>query len=418
MAALDIAYKDLQILFKNRGVILQLFVLPILFTAILSGALGSLGKDEEKDTRIPLTVVNLDAGEAAGQFLQGLDAAGGVRIESSDQSQAQKLLDEGKIMRVLTIPANFSANLVSNQTTTVQIVNHKDASPQEIEAVRMIVDGVAQGMTLESQILFSLQQIGEMQANAPQEYQQAFGAERMQNQARTQFEAARSQALVRVSQRTPAQPAQAGQEAVNISMEDVTVPGFAVLFVFLTAQTTALSIYSEKKVGSFRRLLAAPISKASLLVGKMLPNVVTGLLQVAVIFAFGFWGMKALGLKPVSLGNDLPALVLALLLLVLCSTALGILIAAIAHTENQIGGLSTVFLWALGFLGGCFMPLFLLERFLKQVPMIVPHYWAKRALENLLVRGLSLADIGLELAVLGGFTILFFAFGLWKFEFD
>lgn len=196
------------------------------------------------------------------------------------------------------------------------------------------------------------------------------------------------------------------------------MPGFAVLFVFMTAQTTALSIYNEKKVGSFRRLLAAPISKVTLLGGKMLPNVITGILQIVVLFAFGVWGMRALGLKPVSLGNDYLALVLTLLLLVLCSTAMGILIAAIARTEGQIGGLSTLLLWGLGFLGGCFMPLFLLERFLKQLPMVVPHYWAKRALESLLIRGVGLADIGLELAALSGFIILFLAFGLWKFDFD
>jgi ABC-2 type transport system permease protein len=274
-------------------------------------------------------------------------------------------------------------------------------------------------MTLESQILYSLQQMGEMQGNAPPEYQEAFGAERMQEQAQSQFEAARSQELITVTQRVPT-PAELDeeQEGENVRLEDVTVPGFTVLFVFLTAQTTAMSIYNEKKVGSFRRLLAAPISKMSTLVGKMLPNLITTILQIVVIFAFGIWGMQALGLKPVSLGNDIVALVLVLLLLALCSTALGIVIAAVARTEGQIGGLSTLLLWGLGFLGGCFMPLFLLERFLKQVPMVIPHYWAKRALENLMVRGLSLTDIGLELAVLGGFVVLFFAFGVWRFEFD
>lgn len=418
MAALSIAYKDLLILMKNRGVLLQLFLLPLIFAAIMSGALGSLGADEKKDTRIPLAVVNLDGGEAAGRLITGLDAAGGVRIENYEQAQAQAMLDEGKIMRIMTIPVNFSANLEANIPSTVQILNHKDAPIQETEAVRLVAEGVAQDMTLESQILFSLQQMGEMQANAPAEFQQAFSTDRMQEQARAQFTAARSQALVTVTQRMPAQQTQEVQAEPNLTMEDVVVPGFAVLFVFMTAQTTALSIYNEKKVGSFRRLLAAPISKAEMLLGKMLPNLITGILQIVVIFAFGVWGMQALGLKPVSLGNDFFALGLTLLLLVLCSTTLGLLIAAIARTESQIGGLSTLFLWGMGFLGGCFMPLFLLERFLKQAPMVVPHYWAKRALENLMVRGLSLADLSLELAVLGGFTLLFFAFGLWKFEFD
>jgi ABC-2 type transport system permease protein len=419
MAAFSIAYKDLQIMLKNRGFIIQLFILPLLLTAIFSGALGSIGGSGQKDTRIPLAVVNLDTGGSSVEFINKVNTAGGVLAESYDQAQAQALLDEGKVMRVLTIPTNFSTSLANNQSTTVQITNHKDASMQETEAVRLVVAGVAQDMTLQSQILYSLQQMSDMQANAPAEFQQAFSVESMQNQAKSQFEATGTQELVSVAQRIPTQQAQEALLAEqNPTMEDVTIPGFAVLFVFMTAQSTALSIYNEKKVGSFRRLLAAPISKASLLVGKMLPNLVTGILQVVVIFAFGVWGLKALGLKPISLGSDPFALVLTLLLLVLCSTALGLVISAIARTEGQIGALSTLFLWGLGFLGGCFMPLFLLERFLKQVPMVIPHYWAKRALENLLVRGLSLADLGLELAVLSGFVLLFFAFGLWKFDFD
>jgi ABC-2 type transport system permease protein len=419
MAAFSIAYKDLQIMLKNRGFIIQLFILPLLLTAIFSGALGSIGGSGQKDTRIPLAVVNLDTGGSSVEFINKVNTAGGVLAESYDQAQAQALLDEGKVMRVLTIPTNFSTSLANNQSTTVQITNHKDASMQETEAVRLVVAGVAQDMTLQSQILYSLQQMSDMQANAPAEFQQAFSVESMQNQAKSQFEATGTQELVSVAQRIPTQQAQEALLAEqNPTMEDVTIPGFAVLFVFMTAQSTALSIYNEKKVGSFRRLLAAPISKASLLVGKMLPNLVTGILQVVVIFAFGVWGLKALGLKPISLGSDPLALVLTLLLLVLCSTALGLVISAIALTEGQIGALSTLFLWGLGFLGGCFMPLFLLERFLKQVPMVLPHYWAKRALENLLVRGLSLADLGLELAVLSGFVLLFFAFGLWKFDFD
>ena len=419
MAALSIAYKDLLILLKNRGAILQLFVMPILLTAIMSGALGSLGGDGEKDTRIPLAVVNLDGGEASRAFINGLEEAGGVRVESYAQAEAQSLLEDNKLMRVLTIPATMSANLRVNQPSTVQIVNHKDADVQETEAVRLVVEGVAQGMALENQILLSLQQMGEMNANAPEAYRQAFSAENLQAQARAQFEAATSQPLVSVSQKIPAQQEEAERLAEEQPrLEDVTVPGFAVLFVFMTAQATALSIYNEKKVGSFRRLLAAPISKATLLAGKMLPNFITALLQIVAIFAFGVWGMQALGLKPVSLGNDIPALILTLLLLALCSTALGLVIAALARTEGQIGGLSTVLLWGLGLLGGCFMPLFLLERFLKQAPMVVPHYWAKRALESLLVRGVGLADVSLELAALSGFVLLFLAFGLWKFDFD
>ena len=198
----------------------------------------------------------------------------------------------------------------------------------------------------------------------------------------------------------------------------LAVPGFTVLFVFLAAQATARSIYNEKKVGSFRRLLAAPMSKASLLVGKMLPNFITALIQTVVIFAFGIVGLRLLGLTPMTLGNDPLAVVIVAVLVALCSSAFGIVIAAIARTENQIGGLSSLFLWSMGIVGGSIIPLFALERFLGPLPKIVPHYWANRAFDNLLIRGFGLADVTTEMAVLLGFTFLFFAIGLWRFDFD
>lgn len=198
----------------------------------------------------------------------------------------------------------------------------------------------------------------------------------------------------------------------------LSVAGFTIMFVFLTGQTTARSIYDEKRVGSFRRLLAAPISKASLLVGKMIPNFITALVQTAVIFAFGMVGMRLLGLTPLTLGDSPLGVVLVAVLVSLCSSGFGVLIAALARTENQISGLSSVLLWIMGILGGCFVPAFILENFLGPLPMIVPHYWANRAFNDLLVRGSGLADVVTEMVVLLGFTALFFAVGLWRFDFE
>ena len=269
-------------------------------------------------------------------------------------------------------------------------------------------------MTLESQIIASLEQMGAMQANAPEEYQ-LFTTERVLEQAHFQFETAQARPLINIVQSVPQQDE--AQEATP-DLSQSAVPGFTVLFVFLAAQTTARSIYEEKKIGSFRRLVAAPLSKAELLIGKILPNFITGLVQIAVILAFGSLGLRLLGLTPLPIEKALFGTILIAILLALCSSAFGIAVAAIARTENQISGLSTLLLWGMGLLGGSMVPLFILERFLGPIPMIVPHYWANRALDNLLIRRLSLPDITLELVVLLGFSLLFFAIGLWRFDFE
>ena len=413
MKTISIALKDLQILFKDRGALFQLFILPLLFIAVFSGALGALGKEPEV-TLPNLAVVDLDGGEAAQFLLDKITADGSLSILTLPAPDAQSQLDENKVVAVLTIPAGFTAGVQQSKPVTLVITTGKNSDPQIVEAARLVVESIAADMTLESQILASLQQMGDMQATAPEEYQ-VFSAERVLAQARSQFETAQARPLITIVQSLPQQDPNE-KKTPDLSLS--AVPGFMILFVFLTGQTTARSIFEEKKVGSFRRLAAAPINKAQLLLGKILPNFVVALIQIAVIFAFGAFGLKAMGLNALPIDKAPLGAVLVAILLALCSSAFGILIAALAKTENQIAGLSTLLLWGMALLGGCLVPLFILERFIGPLAMIVPHYWANKALDDLLIRGLGLADIYLSLVMLGVFSLIFFAIGLWRFDFD
>lgn len=415
MRAIYIAGKDLLTLLKDRGTLVQLFLLPLIFILVFSGALSAVGTDEEQDARIRLAVVDLDRSQLTERFLEDVEAAGGVRVERYEREDALSLLRERELARVLTIPAGFAAALDADRTATLRLVNHPDANLEETQAVRLVIEGVAQDLSLEYQILASLEQMAAMRADAPA-VPPTFTAERMMAQARAQFEASRTQPLIAVVERVPQVAEREPSEFPD--PVQLAVPGFTVLFVFLTAQTTARSIYEEKRFGSFRRLLAAPLSKSALLAGKMLPNFLTALVQTAVIFAFGLVGLRLMGIQPLSLGSAPGAVILVAMAIASCSSGLGILIAALARTENQIGGLSSLILWGAGILGGSFVPLFILEQFLGPLPRVVPHYWANRAFENLLIRGLGLMSVSAELGVLLGFSALFFAIGVWRFDFE
>lgn len=413
MKTLSIAFKDLQITFKDRGTLFQLFILPLLFIMVFSGALSAIG--ESGPVTLPaLAVVDLDGGTAAQSLVSKITADGSLTLQAHSLTDAQSQLEENKVVGVLTIPAGFTAGIQQSSAVTMVLTTGSAADPQIVEAVRLVIQSVAADMTLESQIIASLQQMGDMQANNPEAYQ-AFNTERILAQARNQFVSAQARPLINITQSIPRQ----GEEQVSTpDLSQAAVPGFTVLFVFMTAQTTARSIFEEKKIGSFRRLVAAPLSKAELLIGKILPNFITSLVQILVIFAFGSLGMRLLGLTPLPIEKAPLGTILVAILLALCSSAFGIAITAIARTENQIAGLSILLLWGLGLLGGCLVPLFLLERFLGPIPMIVPHYWANRALDDLLIRGLSLAEIALPLVMLLGFSLLFFVIGLWRFDFE
>jgi ABC-2 type transport system permease protein len=412
---LNITFKDLQIFFKDRGSALQLFVLPLVFIFVFSG-LGNINQGEPEAA--PLPVVNLDEGDAAQTLLQKIDAAGGVKTTLLAQNEAKTQLEAKEINWLLEIPADFSADVTANVPTTLRLVSHPDADDAELETVRLVIDGAAQDLLLKSQILTSLQMMAVMQSSDDPEHQ-AFTTETILDQAEGQFEMAEERPLITITQTRPGQQEKEAEPAPfsgpNVT---VTVPGFTVLFVFLAAGATALSIYSEKKTGSFRRLLAAPLPKSQLLLGKMMPTFFIALIQVSVIFLIGMFLMPLFGLQVLTLGEDPLAVAVIVIVMALCAAGLGVVIAAFAHTEGQIGGGSAVLLWVMGALGGAFFPTFLLEGFLGQAGKAVPHYWAGKALYGVLARGQTLPDITTEIAVLLGFTLLFWLVGVWRFDFD
>jgi ABC-2 type transport system permease protein len=414
MNALHIAVKDFQIYLKDRGNVINLFLLPLVFILVLSSALGGL-MGEDEDSLIELPVVNLDPdGKSAQELIGYLDEAGGIQVKLYEQAEAQKLLEDFEIQQVLTIPADFTANVSAARPVTLRLLNHPDASETTVETVLRVVNGVGQGMTLMSHLFASFEQMEAMLVKAPPEYQ-VFTAERAIAQAESQSERAKTDPLIEIEQK---KPDSIGEQVKEPNAVQQNVPGYTIIFVFLTAQATAYSIYLEKRVGSFRRLLAAPISKAALLAGKMIPNFITGLIQIAVIFAISIFILPLIGLERLTLGNDPLALVLVSLLLALCSTGLGIFIAAIARTEAQIGGVAALLLWTMGAVGGCLFPAFLLGGLLDTIGKVVPHYWAMQAFHDLIVRGRVLSDVTTEMLALLTFTAIFFAVGLWRFEFD
>lgn len=75
-------------------------------------------------------------------------------------------------------------------------------------------------------------------------------------------------------------------------------------------------------------------------------------------------------------------------------------------------------LWVLAFVGGSFIPLFLVNESLATLGQVTPHFWAVTGFYDLLTRGLGMASIIDSLAALLVFSVVFFVVGAWRFEFD
>jgi ABC-2 type transport system permease protein len=189
------------------------------------------------------------------------------------------------------------------------------------------------------------------------------------------------------------------------------VPGYAIFGVFFIVLTLAASFIREKEEGTFLRILAAPLPKAALLIGKLLPYYVVNLIQIALMFAVG---VLLFSMKPGNIGG----LIVVSLAVSAAANGLGLLVAALGKTEAQVNGLAVFFAITLAALGGMMVPTFVMPEFMKAVSRLTPHAWALSGYHDVIMRGLGVQAVLPETAVLIGFACLFFVIALWRFKFN
>lgn len=193
----------------------------------------------------------------------------------------------------------------------------------------------------------------------------------------------------------------------------VTVPGNAVLFGFFITLTVAMTFCSERRSGTWRRLLAAPVPRWKALVATLLPYFLVGNAQLFFLFSIGalVFGMQIAG--------SVAALAAISVAVVICAVALGLLFAALGGSERQLGGIGSVVLLIMGLVGGCMVPRLAMPPFMKALGLAVPHSWALDGYYAVLVRNsTSLADVGPAIIALLAFAAGFATLGVSLFRFE
>lgn len=188
----------------------------------------------------------------------------------------------------------------------------------------------------------------------------------------------------------------------NPTLESVNlfVPGLiALILTLVSTLMTAISLSREKERGTLEVLLVSPLRPWQIIVGKVLPylllafaNVVTALLVAWLVFGVPFRG-------------SLTLLLAASMLYALVGLALGVLIAAV--TSSQIAAM----LLALGgtmlpnaLLSGMIFPIASLPAVLQPVTNILPARWFIVISRGVMLKGIGIAQLWQELAIL---TVMF-----------
>jgi ABC-2 type transport system permease protein len=111
---------------------------------------------------------------------------------------------------------------------------------------------------------------------------------------------------------------------------------------------------------------------------------------------------------------------LAALLMIVASAlfvaALGLLIGAIAKSEEQVIVLSLIPMFILAGLGGAWVPLEIMPEGFQGFARLTPLAWVMTGFQDILIRGQGLETVWLPALVLLGYAVVFFVLGVWRFR--
>lgn len=359
--AVRIALKDVRQRLRDRSAILLAFVIPLALAAIFSVLFGPTSTPRPFD----YAVVDLDGGPItqafSDQVLASLADEEIVNVARMDEDEARAAVRDGDLDAAFVFPAGFTAAVQTQEPVQVGVVGSVD-SPTGTDVARSIARSYLADLNAArlaaGGLVYAQPDVGEDDVAA-------------------------------IAQQAATAPPAVVLEDVSatarvLDAKTYFAAGIAVFFLLFTVQFGVTSLIDERSEGTLVRLLAAPIRRTSILLGKLLTSVVLGVTSLTVLVVASTLLLGA------DWGN--PAGVALLVLAgVLAGTGITSVVASLARTSEQAGSWQAVVAVSLGLLGGAFFPIQQSGSFLATASLVTPHAWFLRGLGSL--TGGGVADV-------------------------
>jgi len=179
------------------------------------------------------------------------------------------------------------------------------------------------------------------------------------------------------------------------------VPGLLGVILSMTlVMMTALGVTREYERGTMETLLATPVKPLEVMIGKLAPYVLVGLIQTVVILVL------SRVLFDVPFAGGWAALVTGILLFIIGSLALGFLISTVARNQLQAMQMSVFYIFPSILLSGFMFPFRGMPVWAQAIGSAIPVTHFLRIVRGALLKGLGFADLGASLAALTLFVLV------------
>ena len=336
-------------------------LLPVLLLVIIGAGMDFDLKD------LPFAICDMDGSVTSRQLRETLIHTELFRLVATlpNAEQGKGLLQRGECLFVVVIPPGMEADLTAGKEVPVQVLlDGSDSSTAS--TARQYLTGALQhyssGLMAGARMRLAVASSG---AEAP----------------------------VAVTRKILYNPA--------LESRQFTVPGLMVIIlVILGALLTSGAVVREREVGTFETLAASPVSPAEILLGKLLPYVIVGLVDVAITVCTGalVFGVYVAG--------SVEFLLACAVIFLICALSVGLLISTIARTQQVamvVAIISTLLPSIL--LSGFVFPIRNMPLVLKAISTVIPATHFLVIARAVYLKGVGPSVVWPSMVVLAGIAV-------------
>ena len=340
-----ITRKEFHHIIRDRSTLILVVFTPMVTLLLMAYALTV---DLQ---HIPIAVLDYDRSATSRDFVQQITAGNDLDLYAQVGSieEIEDLLLHGKVKAALVIDPNFARDLLAMRGMPMQ----------------MIIDG-----TEPESGGFAVEHI----ASRAEEF--ANKALSSQMQALGLSDTSLQPLDVRI--RTWYNP--------GLKPRNDIIPGLISMVLGFPALSVALALAHEREHGTMEQLMATPIGRAELLIGKMIPYILAGLINVILLPIFAIWWFD------VPFNGSFPLFFGLSALFMFAILSMGIIIGVFMKSQAAAMGVSFLMIFFPGFfLTGIFFPIVSMPEIMRLESLGMPgtHY-------AIITRGIFLTDVGMD----------------------
>ncbi len=373
--------KELISLKRHPGRLVSIILFPIIMILLFGYGMGG------EMTDLPIVVVSQSDGNLTDLTLNTIKSTDTYHVVKvmDDQGKAEKMVDRGEVKAAIIMPEDYDDTNSSNQKAVTLYLDSSDQMASQIldsstQAIfsklsNMVAAGSVTSVSQNSSVEPSLShQINNFKDDIGLHINRIYG---------------------------------------NIKYIDFLVPAVLGMTVMMSCMMgMGATIAGERETGELARLFMTPTSVSTVIGGKIAAKLVIELVRAVILI------LMAILLFNVSIKGGLLQTFIVLVFGALCFVGFGIMLSARTQTQEDYAQIVMPFSMPMMFVSGVFYPIETMPWILQKLAYVFPLTYLNDAMRGVMLKGQSLGDVWFDLAVLLGFTILFFIIGVKRFNRD